>query len=178
MPRTHGRAIVFVDASNVVNTATWRAAGHPVDGAGPMHLVDLTASWAALNDVAAVVVFDGTGALGAPGERVLGDRCTIVATGNESADTWIEREAAVCRTSHIAYWLVTSDATLRSTAGGGAGRVIDSDAFAREVLAEFARFMAADEVDLEPSGGASALGSSVGEGVRERLERMRRGQSS
>ena len=76
-----------------------------------------------------MLVFDG----GAPAALV--DGPAVVATGSESADDWIAREAARLQAAGEAYWLVTSDRELRRRAGGGAERVVGGGSFARELQA-------------------------------------------
>jgi hypothetical protein len=103
---------VVVDARNVLRSR-WPNIPEP-------ELVELAREWAQRNDLDVLLVFDGN----APEEAH-----DIVATGRESADDWIAREAA----RHSPYWLVTSDRELRRRAGGGAERVIGGGSFAGEL---------------------------------------------
>jgi hypothetical protein len=81
--------------------------------------------------LSAVVVFDG----GAP-DAASDELCSVVATGRESADDWIAREAARLHAAGSPFWLVTSDRELRARAGEGAQRVIGGGAFAGLLLGE------------------------------------------
>ena len=83
-------------------------------------LVELARAWCVRERVQPLLVFDG---------RAPVDAADVVATGGESADDWIAREAQL----HAPYWLVTSDRELRRRAGGAAERVIGGGSFARTV---------------------------------------------
>jgi hypothetical protein len=106
--------VVLVDARNVLRS---RWPNIPEED-----VVLRTAEWAAEERVEPVVIFDGS----AP--EVDGVR--VVATGAESADDWIAREAVRLAAEGTPYWLVTSDRELRERAGGAAERVIGGGAFA------------------------------------------------
>ena len=97
-------------------------------------LVRLCRTWAVVRDRYAVLVFDGRAPCGVVGERELDERCVVVGTGDESADEWIEREAARLAAARHAYWLVTSDGALRAAAGAEAARTIGGGSFARELI--------------------------------------------
>ena len=93
-------------------------------------LAELCGRWAAAEGCRAVVVFDGS----APAVGPSGAPVELVSTGSESADDWIDREAAELRARREPFWLVTSDRELRSRAGEGAERVIGGGTFARTLL--------------------------------------------
>jgi predicted RNA-binding protein with PIN domain len=107
--------VVLVDGRNVLRS---RWPNIPED-----ELVRRTAAWAEAEGVDAVVAFDGS----APQVEV---PVRVVATGGESADDWITREAARLAAEGTAYRLVTSDRELRKRAGGAAERVIGGGTFA------------------------------------------------
>jgi predicted RNA-binding protein with PIN domain len=107
--------VVLVDGRNVLRS---RWPNIPED-----ELVRRTAAWAQAEGVDAVVVFDGS----APRVEV---PVRVVATGCESADDWITREATRLAAEDTPYRLVTSDRELRERAGGAAERVIGGGTFA------------------------------------------------
>ena len=104
---------VVIDARNVLRS---RWPNIPED-----RLVELARAWAEREGLRALLVFDGRAPVAAD---------DVVATGGESADDWIAREAH----RFVPYWLVTSDRELRARAGGGAERVLGGGAFAGEIL--------------------------------------------
>jgi predicted RNA-binding protein with PIN domain len=106
---------VLVDARNVLRSR-W-------PNIPEAELVRRTAAWAQAEGVDAVVVFDGSAPEVDAGVRV-------VATGGESADDWIAREAARLAAEGTPYRLVTSDRELRERAGQAAERVIGGGTFA------------------------------------------------
>ena len=113
------RVTVLIDARNVLRSR-W-------PNIAPRDLVRSCASWAAEHDVHAVVVFDGDAPGGAD------PRTSVVATGPETADDWIAREAAGLAERGERYWLVTSDRELRARAGTHAERVIGGGTLARAI---------------------------------------------
>jgi predicted RNA-binding protein with PIN domain len=116
---------VLIDARNVLRS-TW-------PNIPEQQLVDLCRGWAEENGRRAVVVFDGEAPGGLVGRRQLDDHCLLIGSGKESADAWIEREAAELAARETTYWLVTSDRALRAAAGGQAARIIGGGSFARTV---------------------------------------------
>ena len=115
---------VLIDARNVLRSQ-WP--NIPED-----ELVQRCRAWATARDCRAVLAFDGTAPGGVVGERRVDDRCTLVGTGDESADDWLVRAA---KSIESPYWLVTSDRALRAVAGANAERVIGGGSFARELQA-------------------------------------------
>ena len=113
---------MLVDAQNV-RRSTW-------PNIPPEELVRLAGRWAATEAVRAAVVFDGS----APDVDVGGAPVELVSTGGESADDWIDREAAKLRERGTPFWLATSDRELRDRAGAGAERTIGGGSFARTLL--------------------------------------------
>ena len=116
---------VLVDARNVLRS---RWPNIPEE-----RVVELCRTWAAEQDVHALVVFDGRAPGGVVGERRLDRRCVVVGTGSESADDWLARAAAEHRREGRAFVLVTSDRELRRRAGEGAEDVVGGGRFAREL---------------------------------------------
>ena len=114
------RATVLIDARNVLRSR-WPNIAEP-------ELIDSCTAWAAEQGVRAVLVFDGD----APA-RVVASPAAVVATGPETADDWIAREAARLAEHGERYWLVTSDRRLRERAGAHAERVIGGGTLARAV---------------------------------------------
>jgi predicted RNA-binding protein with PIN domain len=114
---------VLVDGENV-RRSRW-------PNVAPDELVARTAGWAAGDGAHAVVVFDG----GAPGEHAFDERCTVVQTGAETADDWIERRAGELHEAGRRFLLVTSDRALRASAGRHAERTIGGGSFLGELLA-------------------------------------------
>jgi hypothetical protein len=86
--------------------------------------VERCCAWAEAEDVDAVIVFDGK----AP-DAPASEGCTVVGTGDETADDWLILHAEEYRP----HWLVTSDRELRELAGGGAERIVGGGRFAREL---------------------------------------------
>lgn len=117
--------VVLVDARNVLRSE-W-------PNIPEARLVELCRAWAAAEGVRVVAVFDGRAPGGLVGEHELDERCTLVGTGSESADAWLERAAAAYAASRTSHWLVTSDRALRDAAGRHAERTIGGGAFAREL---------------------------------------------
>ena len=115
---------VLIDARNVLRSQWPNIAEED--------LVELCRGWAAGRDSRVVLAFDGKAPGGLVGERRLDDRCTVVGTGDESADDWLARAATDVERP---YWLVTSDRALRAAAGHGAQRLIGGGSFVRELQA-------------------------------------------
>ncbi len=112
--------IVLVDGQNV-RRSLW-------PNLSPERLVELLASWAMREGVAAIAIFDGPAPDSVEGVETVGTR-------RESADDWIARRAAELAEAGEPYTLVTSDRGLRDRAGGRANRVIGGGSFARELAA-------------------------------------------
>ena len=113
--------VVLLDALNVLRS-TW-------PNIPARQLVELCGTWAEREGVRAVIVFDGS-----EPDVETDDAVELVATGAESADDWIAREAAALRDRTVSFWLVTSDRELRGRAGPGADRVVGGGTFARTLL--------------------------------------------
>lgn len=111
--------LVLVDARNVLRSV-W-------PNLGEEEAARLACSWAE-HGCRALVVFDRA----APDVRV-GEHCTVIGSGAETADDLLTREAATLASRGEPYWLVTSDRALRAAAGGAAERAIGGGAFAREL---------------------------------------------
>jgi len=112
---------VLVDARNV-QRSQWPNV--PDD-----ELVERARAWADRHDAELVLVFDGKAPEAGVGTKQLDERATVVGTGGESADDWLIREVP----KHPGAWLVTSDRTLRSAAGGETARLIGGGAFLSEL---------------------------------------------
>ena len=117
--------IVLVDARNVLRS---RWPNVPED-----EVLERCCAWAAERAHRALVVFDGEAPGGVVGERDIGNSCTAVGTGRESADDWLTRRAADLEAGGEAYWLVTSDRELRRRAGTAAERIVGGGSFVREL---------------------------------------------
>ena len=117
--------VVLVDARNVLRSE-W-------PNIPETRLVELCRAWALAEDVRVVCAFDGRAPGGLVGEEALDERCTLVGTGADSADAWIERAAARYAASSTRHWLVTSDRALRDAAGRHAERTIGGGTFARQL---------------------------------------------
>jgi predicted RNA-binding protein with PIN domain len=117
-------------------------------------LRDALASYVAVRGARGIVVFDGSGDLVSRGP--------LEVRYAPHADTVLERLAAQHRGEDVV--LVTSDATLKSTAGIGVAKV-RSAAFAAELAH-------APHVEETPGG----LGGKLDAETRARLERLRRGE--
>ncbi len=118
-------------------------------------LVDRLASFVALKGARGVLVFDGHGT-----DRQLGPLSVRFAP---HADDVLERLAAEHR-DREAVLVVTSDATVRGTAGQGVGKR-GSQAFLEDL-----------ESTSHREESASRLRDRLDPETRERLERMRRGE--
>ena len=170
------RPVVLVDGSNVIHSGAW------IDHAGDdLHVrgkrfVDACASWSGGSGVVVVVVFDGTGPFQTAGEQRVSPTCTVIATVGNTADSWIEREAAIFRANGRSYRVVSNDVDLKVTAGVGPGSATASEAFVREVLdAGFGEGGHVPEGSDDP--GPQGLLRFVDDMTREQLERMRHGDS-
>ena len=119
-------------------------------------LVDELASFVAVRGTRGVVVFDGVGE-----DRDVGSLSVRFAP---HADSMLERLAAESRTRE-AVLLVTSDAAVRGTSGQEV-RKRSSASFLAELTAVSHR-----------EDAPSRLGDRVDPDTRERLERLRRGES-
>ena len=119
-------------------------------------LVDELASFVAVRGARGVVVFDGVGE-----DRDVGSLSVRFAP---HADSMLERLAAESRTRE-AVLLVTSDAAVRGTSGQEV-RKRSSASFLAELTAVSHR-----------EDAPSRLGDRVDPDTRERLERLRRGES-
>jgi predicted RNA-binding protein with PIN domain len=118
-------------------------------------LVDRLASFVALKGARGVLVFDGHGA-----DRQVGPLAVRYAP---HADDLLERLAAESR-DREELLVVTSDATVKATAGHTVGKR-GSRAFLRDL----------DEAPGHQEGGSSRVRDRLDPEVRERLERLRRG---
>ena len=118
------RVTVLVDARNVLRS-TW-------PNIPEEELVQRCRVWVAERGFTAVLVFDGKAPGDAVGERALDDAVSVVGTGSETADAWLERAAARLDRGRP-FWLVTSDRALRQAAGAGAERIVGGGTFAREL---------------------------------------------
>ena len=116
---------VLVDAENV-RRSEW-------PNISAERLVELCAEWAEEAGMHALVVFDGEAPGKIVGERAVDGRCTVVGTGDETADAAIARAASTYELDGEPYWLVTSDRELRERAGATAERTIGGGTFAREL---------------------------------------------
>ena len=114
---------VLVDARNVLRSQ-W-------PNIPERRLVELVCAWAAETGVRALLVFDGR----AP-DSAANDRCSVLGSGEESADDVIARIAAEREARGEPYWLVTSDRELRGRAGAAAARTIGGGTFAGELQRE------------------------------------------
>ena len=124
---------------------------------GPRELVDLLASFVAMQGARGVVVFDGVGE-----ERAHGPLEVRYA---DHADALLERLAAEHRATETVC-LVSSDFAVRGTSG-------------QEVQKRNSRTFLADLATPEQTeSGPSRLADRVDEETRKRLERLRRGQGS
>ena len=117
--------LVLVDARNVLRS---RWPNLPED-----ELLERCCAWAADRTHRALVVFDGKAPSALVGERDVGESCTAVGTGGESADDWLTRKAAELEARVEPYWLVTSDRALRRRAGQAAERIVGGGSFVREL---------------------------------------------
>lgn len=115
---------VLVDARNVLRSV-W-------PNIPEARLVELCRVRAERDGTATIVAFDGRAPGNLVGEQRLGDHCTVVGTGAESADDWLVRAAVRLRDERRPFVLVTSDRELRARAAGGA-EVIGGGRFAREL---------------------------------------------
>jgi len=124
---------------------------------GPRELVDLLASFVAMQGARGVVVFDGVGE-----ERAHGPLEVRYA---DHADALLERLAAEHRATETVC-LVSSDFAVRGTSG-------------QEVQKRNSRTFLADLATPEQTeSGPSRLADRVDEETRRRLEKLRRGQGS
>ena len=117
--------LVLVDARNVLRS---RWPNLPED-----ELLERCCAWAADRGHRVLVVFDGKAPGGLVGEREVGEPCTAVGTGGESADDWLTRKAAELAGRGERYWLVTSDRALRRRAGHAAERIVGGGSFLRDL---------------------------------------------
>jgi hypothetical protein len=114
--------LVLVDVRNVLRSV-W-------PNLGEEEAARLACEWARERGCRALVVFDGR-----PPDVVTAEGCTVVGSGDESADDTLVREAEALAGSGDPYWLVTSDRALRAAAGSRAARTIGGGTFARELRA-------------------------------------------
>ena len=130
---------------------------HAGEFGDPRELVDLLASFVAMQGARGVVVFDGVGE-----ERAHGP---LEVRYVEHADALLERLAAEHRATETVC-LVSSDFAVRGTSG-------------QEVQKRNSRTFLADLATPEQTeSGPSRLADRVDEETRRRLEKLRRGQGS
>lgn len=169
------RSVVLVDGSNVIHSGAWiDYAGSDLHERGK-RFVDACAGWAASVDADIVVVFDGTGPFQMPGELQVTPACTIVATVGDTADSWIEREAAVFRMARRSYRVISNDVALRQAAAPPAGIATSSEEFVRELLAVANEVESCVEVEGSAGTAPQGLARLLDAASLEKLERMRRG---
>lgn len=169
-----GELVVLVDGSNVARCAAWVAhvgsdrADHELRRA----LVDAVASWTATAHVVdrTVVVFDGAGPWRA-GETSVGSAVIVAGSGTRSGDDLVEAHAARLARAGARWWVVSSDRLLQSVAGARAERSIGADDFVVELTAARGESPA----PAPPAPTDPGIAGLVGDDVRARLERMRRG---
>jgi predicted RNA-binding protein with PIN domain len=133
---------------------------HAGEFSDPAELVDLLASFVALRGARGVVVFDGHGP-----DKVLGPLAVRYA---QHADDLLERLAAKHRLSESVL-VVTSDRAVRGTAGQEVRK-----RGSRSFLAELEP---ARHHDHEHAGAGGRVGDRLDPETRERLERLRRGET-
>lgn len=181
------RRHVLVDASNVAMCGPWREVHGDDRELLQRRLVDAGASWAGALGAAMVLVFDGVGPIGGVGERAIGGELAVrvVATGAQTADEWIEREARAVHRTGDTVWVVSSDGGVRRATAAAAQLQILSEDFARELLSAFAAAQEQEGADrpddpppAAPGGdGSTRLDASLGDATRDALERIRRGHA-
>ncbi len=120
--------IVLVDARNVLRSR-W-------PNVPEAELVERCAAWAAEGGHRAVVVFDGKAPPGIVRGQEVDAACSVVGTGDESADDWLIRKAGELESAREPFWLVTSDRALRAVAGRAAERTIGGGSFVHELGAD------------------------------------------
>jgi predicted RNA-binding protein with PIN domain len=130
---------------------------HAGEFGDPRELVDLLASFVAMQGARGVVVFDGVGEDGEHGP--------LEVRYAPHADALLERLAAEHRATETVC-LVSSDFAVRGTSG-------------QEVQKRTSRTFLADLVSPQQTeSGPSRLADRVDEETRKRLEKLRRGQGS
>ncbi len=132
---------------------------HAGDFSGHAELIDTLASFVAVRAARGVVVFDGVGE-----EREIGPLSVRYAP---HADDVLERLAAEHRLAELVC-LVSSDAAVRGVSGQEV-RKLSSRLF----LAELAP---AEHTEVEQRGAGGRVGDNLDPEIRERLERLRRGE--
>jgi hypothetical protein len=120
---SHGvEPIVLVDARNVIRSR-WPNIRED-------RFLELARAWAAREDVAAVVVFDGPAPGGRIGARALDDRTTVVGTGPGGADDWIVDEVRRLAGGGRQVRVVSSDRGLRDRVRPYVERLVGGGSFA------------------------------------------------
>jgi predicted RNA-binding protein with PIN domain len=138
--------LYLFDGWNLLHAGDWRR---------PEELIDALASFVALRGARGVLVFDGAGR-----DETIGPLRVRFAA---DADAVLERLAAEHR-GREAVAVVSSDFAIRGTAG-------------QEVRSTSSRvFLAELEEATRPSEPRPELADRLDPGVRERLERLRRGE--
>jgi predicted RNA-binding protein with PIN domain len=133
---------------------------HASDRSDPEELIDLLASFVAARGVRGVVVFDGNGV-----EREVGSLSVRWAA---HADDLLERLAAEHRGSEQVL-VVSSDRAVRRVSGQEVRKLTS-----RRFLGELEQ---ASHREIEQRGAGARLGDRLDPETRERLERLRRGES-
>ena len=138
--------LYLFDGWNLLHAGDWRR---------PEELIDALASFVALRGARGVLVFDGVGR-----DETIGPLRVRFAA---DADAVLERLAAEHRDSETVA-VVSSDFAIRGTTG-------------QEVRSTSSRvFLAELEQAMRPSEPRPELADRLDPGVRERLERLRRGE--
>lgn len=132
---------------------------HAGDFVGHAELIDTLASFVAVHAARGVVVFDGAGE-----EREIGPLSVRYAP---HADDVLERLAAEHRSSEFVC-LVSSDAAVRGVSGQEV-RKLSSRLFLAELVP-------ARHTEVERRGAGGRIGDNLDPEMRERLERLRRGE--
>eukprot|EP00168_Porphyra_purpurea_P005122 TRINITY_DN1616_c0_g1_i5.p3 TRINITY_DN1616_c0_g1~~TRINITY_DN1616_c0_g1_i5.p3 ORF type:complete len:156 (-),score=63.41 TRINITY_DN1616_c0_g1_i5:692-1159(-) len=123
-----------------------------------------------------VVVFDANNTDERAKSEALSDAVTVVYTGSETADSYIEAATLVaCRNAQRQVWAATSDFAQAKLAGAQGAHVISSRLFTAELTAarREARENALAADDIGEARGRAMLINTVAPSVRDALYKLR-----
>ena len=157
------RRVLVVDGSNLAHSTD------PPMGARAT--LDLAVQAALHHEAELIITFDGDGPIG-PGTTEVAGRATVIATGSESADPEVARQARQAAAAGRTVWVATADVDIRRSVASHAERLLDPGELAAEIAGTR---LDPENPHVEAEGATTQLGTVLPADVAARLEQIRRG---